>query len=123
MTNHLALSSRAIRIVLATILIVPAFAAAQTSGSVINAHAKAAQGSTNTSAGPKTWTMPRTPDGRPDLHGYWTSESFTPLERPAKYQSKEFLTDAEAEAAQKAGLQRGFDRTYDDPVEEPVYDS
>jgi hypothetical protein len=123
MTSHLALSSRAIRIALATIFIAPAFAVAQSSGSATNAHAKAAKSSANTPAGTKTWTMPRTPDGRPDLHGYWTSESFTPLERPAKYQGKEFLTDEEAEAAQKAGLQRGFDRTYDDPVEEPVYDS
>jgi hypothetical protein len=123
MTSHLGLSSRVIQIALATILIALAFAAAQSSASATNAHAKAAKSTTNTPAGTKTWTMPRTPDGRPDLHGYWTSESFTPLERPAKYQGKEFLTDEEAEAAQKAGLQRGFDRTYDDPVEEPVYDS
>src|SRR5580765_6021724 len=103
MSNHLAVSSRAIQIALATVLIASAFAAAQ-SGSPAAAHTKAAKG--------KVWTMPRTPDGRPDLHGYWTSESFTPLERPAKYQGREFLTDEEAEEAQRAGLQRGFDRTY-----------
>jgi len=122
MSNRLAVSSRAIQIALATVLIAPAFAAAQSSGSTADAHTKTAKGTTNRPA-TKAWTMPRTPDGRPDLHGYWTSESFTPLERPAKYQGREFLTDEEAEAAQKAGLQRGFDRTYDDPIEEPVYDS
>ena len=39
--------------------------------------------------------MPRTPDGHPDLHGYWTSLTFTPLERPAKYGNREFLTEKE----------------------------
>ena len=104
-------------------LLVPAYVAAQASHDAntkpVNANTKSS--SANASTG--SWTMPRTPDGQPDLHGYWTSESFTPLERPAKYQGREFLSDKEAEEAQKAGLQRGYDRTYDDPVEEPVYDS
>jgi hypothetical protein len=33
--------------------------------------------------------------GEPDLQGLWTSESATPLQRPAKYAGREFLTDAE----------------------------
>jgi hypothetical protein len=28
------------------------------------------------------WTMPRTPDGHPDLQGNWTNATLTPLERP-----------------------------------------
>src|ERR1700730_10796172 len=115
MTNRIAHRSRALRIALAAALFAPAYVAAQSS------HDAKTKPAASTSA--KRWTMSRTPDGQPDLHGYWTSESFTPLERPAKYQGREFLTDEEAEAAQKAGLQRAFDRTYDDPVEEPVYDS
>jgi hypothetical protein len=31
----------------------------------------------------KAWTMPRTPDGHPDLQGNWTNETMTPLDRPA----------------------------------------
>jgi len=27
-------------------------------------------------------TIPRTPDGRPDLHGYWFTGSITPMQRP-----------------------------------------
>jgi hypothetical protein len=30
----------------------------------------------------KPWTLPRTPDGRPDLQGNWSNASLTPLERP-----------------------------------------
>ena len=29
----------------------------------------------------KPWTMPRTPDGKPDLQGNWTNATLTPLER------------------------------------------
>jgi hypothetical protein len=30
----------------------------------------------------RPWTVPRTPDGRPDLQGTWTNGTITPLERP-----------------------------------------
>jgi hypothetical protein len=30
----------------------------------------------------KTWTMPRTADGKPDLQGNWSNATLTPLERP-----------------------------------------
>ena len=38
----------------------------------------------------KTWTPSRTPDGQPDLQGYWTNATFTPLERPKELGTKEF---------------------------------
>jgi hypothetical protein len=42
------------------------------------------------------WTAARTPDGHPDLEGIWTTHTFTPLVRPARYAGQEFLTDKEA---------------------------
>jgi hypothetical protein len=42
------------------------------------------------------WTATRTPDGHPDLQGIWTTHTFTPLVRPARYKGQEFLTDKEA---------------------------
>jgi hypothetical protein len=109
MSNRFALSS-ALGIALAIVLFVPAFAAAQGPPAATKNAAKTAA---KTHA--KAWTSPHTPDGKPDLHGYWTSESFTPLERPAKYAGREFLTDEEVRDAQKAGLQHEYDRPPNDP--------
>src|SRR6266481_5209406 len=33
--------------------------------------------------------------GEPDLHGIWTDEFETPLQRPAKYANQEFFTEAQ----------------------------
>ena len=40
----------------------------------------------------------RTADGHPDLQGYWTNDSFTPVERSPDLGDKEFFTPAEAAA-------------------------
>jgi hypothetical protein len=48
----------------------------------------------------------RTPDGKPDLGGYWTNATLTPLERPAELAAKEFFTPEEAAAYEKARLEK-----------------
>jgi hypothetical protein len=121
MSDRFALSS-ALGIALAILLFVPTFVAAQSSSAATKADTKTPKTGTKTAASTKAWTAPRTLDGKPDLHGYWISTSFTPLERTAKYNGREFLTAQEAEEVQKTGLQR---RTQADPsgAGEPHYDS
>jgi hypothetical protein len=50
----------------------------------------------------KSWSVPRTPDGKPDLQGVWTNATITPMERPQNLAGKTTLTDAEAKAYEKA---------------------
>jgi len=53
-----------------------------------------------------TWTVPRTPDGHPDLEGIWTNKTITPLERPKELGNKAFFTEAEAKAFTQSALER-----------------
>jgi hypothetical protein len=46
----------------------------------------------------------RTPDGVPDLQGYWTNATVTPLERPKDLGTKAFFTPEEAAAYEKKQL-------------------
>ncbi len=44
----------------------------------------------------KAKSIPRAPDGHPDLQGVWTNATITPMERPAAFASKPTVSDAEA---------------------------
>ncbi|HJT89857.1 MAG TPA: hypothetical protein VJ732_18430 [Bryobacteraceae bacterium] len=52
------------------------------------------------------WTPPRTPDDQPNLEGVWEMSTLTPLERPAEFAGKAFLTEQEAAAYQKRTLEQ-----------------
>jgi hypothetical protein len=58
-----------------------------------------------TSRPANAWTVPHTPDGRPDLQGLWNNTTLTPLERPRNLAGKEFFTEEEAEAYEKGIVQ------------------
>ena len=46
-------------------------------------------------AGQSADSTPRTSWGHPDLQGYWTSSTYTPLERPDSLAEQEFLSEQE----------------------------
>jgi len=50
------------------------------------------------------YRTPRTPDGQPDIQGFWTNATYTPLERPDGV-SKQYYTPQEAEALIKKAAQ------------------
>jgi hypothetical protein len=49
--------------------------------------------------------VPRTPWGEPDLQGIWTNEFDTPLQRAARFGTREFFTEEEREALDEERLQ------------------
>jgi hypothetical protein len=53
----------------------------------------------------ESWSTPRTIEGQPDLEGIWNTATLTPLERPARFAGKAFMTEEEAVAFEKERLQ------------------
>jgi hypothetical protein len=66
--------------------LLPAVAAAQ------SLKAKAAKSAT------QNWSVPRAPDGHPDLQGVWANNTATPLERPKMLAGRAYLTEQEVAA-------------------------
>jgi len=102
----------ALAIALVVVLVAPLPAAAQAPKAAASPAAKSTA---------KPWTVPKTPEGRPDLQGYWTNNSYTPLERPQGV-TKEFYTKEEAETVAKTRADRESEQTEPGTVADVHYD-
>jgi hypothetical protein len=69
----------------------------------------------------KVYTPPHTPDGQPDLQGFWTNSTYVPLERPNGV-AKEFYTPQEAAERDKREAQREVSQTTPGTTEDVHYD-
>jgi hypothetical protein len=69
----------------------------------------------------KPYIPSRTPDGQPDLQGYWTNSTYTPLERPNGV-TKEFYTPQEAAENEKRAAARESAQTTPGTTEDVHYD-
>jgi hypothetical protein len=67
------------------------------------------------------YVVPRTPDGQPDLQGFWSNSTYVPLERPDGV-TKEFYTPEEAAAAEQAAIARERAQTEPGTVADVHYD-
>ena len=52
------------------------------------------------------YEAPRTPWGDPNLQGLWDTRTYTPVERPAEFGDREFMTAEEAAERERLGLRR-----------------
>jgi hypothetical protein len=100
----------ALGIGIAVVLVAPA--AAQTQKSAAPAVKPAAA---------KAWTVSKTPDGQPDLQGYWTNNSYTPLERPQNV-TKEFYGKDELVEVWKRSAEREATQTEPGTTADVHYD-
>ena len=89
------------------------------------AGSKATRPSAGKAAAVKKW---RTPWGDPDLQGSWSNTNVTPLERPAKWAGREFMTEQEqAEEVKKRTRDEGsgggyYDSSWTDGRTSLIYD-
>jgi hypothetical protein len=95
---------------LLTALLVPAFLIAQSQRATVN-----------TTAEKKTYRAPRTPDGQPDLQGFWTNTTYTPLQRPDNV-TKEFYTKEEAQEMVKHAAIDEAEQTVPGTIPDVHYD-
>lgn len=90
---------------------------------IVSASTAAAQG---TAAGRVTaeaqgYKAPRTPDGQPDLQGYWTNSTYTPLQRPQNI-TRDFFTREEAIALMKKAAAAESEQTEPGTIADVHYD-
>jgi len=72
-------------------------------------------------AAAKKWTVPRTPDGQPDLQGFWTNSTYVPLERPNNV-AKAIYTEQEFAAMIKDAAARETEQTEPGTIADVHYD-
>ena len=70
----------------------------------------ASQGAPAGQTAPGAETLPRTPWNEPDLQGVWRYEAAIPLERPARFEGRESLTDAEVAEIERVEREQAAQR-------------
>lgn len=109
-----ALLETSLALVLIAVFLMPSPAAGQTLKSGTNALDVAP-------AVAKPWTLTKTPDGQPDLQGYWSNNTMTPLQRPSGV-TKEFYSREEFLEAAKSQAERDGEEATPGTVEDVHYD-
>jgi hypothetical protein len=75
----------------------------------------------NTTPSNKVYKAPRTPDGQPNLQGYWSNTTYTPLQRPNGV-TNPFFTKEEAEEIVKRAAADEGEQTVPGTIPDVHYD-
>src|SRR5688500_8859368 len=125
MSNRLRLSVSALAMLLGVMWLATTHPAADQPPSPA---ASAGQGAPAASAGQgraastaKPYRATRTPDGKPDLQGFWSNATYTRLERAANV-TKEFYTPEEFEKVKKDAIARDETQTKPGTTADVHYD-
>ena len=105
MSERFSISMGMMAVALVGALLMPGGAAGQDKSATQSTPPTAAPAAKPTGTA-KNSTLPRTPDGQPDLQGVWDYRTITPLERPKDLGTKAFFTEAEAAEYEKKENQR-----------------
>jgi len=81
---------------------------------------QAASSAPKTAPAAKKWTA-KTPDGQPDLQGFWTNSTYTPLQRPNGV-TKEFYSQEEVVQIEKQAAERESEQTVPGTIADVHYD-
>ena len=99
----------------------PLIAAIAVATLAIQVAGQAPAGASKSAAPARKWTLQRTPDGQPDLQGYWTNATYIPLERPDNV-TKEFYSEQEFAVAVKEAAARETEQTVPGTIPDVHYD-
>ena len=83
--------------------------------------AQAPKAAAKTTAPAKAWKLSHTPDGQPDLQGFWTNSTYTPLQRPRNI-NKEFFTKEELDVIVKKAASDEAEQTTPGTIPDVHYD-
>ena len=125
MTRRFLALTGVVAIVVAVVWLAPVLVGAQAPTAAPSA--AAAKGTPPTAVRPEapakteTWIAPRTPDGQPDLQGFWTNAGYTPLQRPDNV-TKEFFTREEAAQFERRFVDREAEQTVPGTIPDVHYD-